>query len=64
MATEAPAIFDAVSTSAKQICTLLRCVQITSLAQFHLSRDGIKVVAEDKKTMQGTLDRVTAPACG
>ncbi|KAF8416488.1 putative DNA repair protein Rad1 [Tirmania nivea] len=45
--------FSAVTSSARQLFNILRCVGFVSRAQIQISNDGIRVSVEDSRVMQG-----------
>ncbi|KAF8458016.1 Rad1/Rec1/Rad17 [Terfezia claveryi] len=45
--------FSAVTSSARQLFNILRCVGFVSRAQVQISSDGIRVSVEDSRVMQG-----------
>ncbi|RPB25273.1 hypothetical protein L211DRAFT_836601, partial [Terfezia boudieri ATCC MYA-4762] len=47
-----PPCFSAVTSSARQLFNILRCVGFVSRAQVQISSDGIRVSVEDSRVMQ------------
>ncbi|RPA97532.1 Rad1-domain-containing protein [Choiromyces venosus 120613-1] len=48
-----PPLFTALTTSSRQILTLLKCIGFQSKAQLQISADGLRVTVEDSHVMQG-----------
>ncbi|KAG0138055.1 Rad1/Rec1/Rad17 [Tuber indicum] len=48
-----PPLFTALTTSSRQILTLLKCIGFQSTAQLQISADGLRVTVEDSHVMQG-----------
>lgn len=48
-------VFSAVSSSARQICLLLRCIQFTSKAHVTITDTGLHFMAEDSRVMHGSV---------
>lgn len=46
-------LFSAVSTSAKQLWALLRCIGFSQKAQVCIGNDGIRFTVEESQVMQG-----------
>ncbi|KAI9682899.1 MAG: ssDNA endodeoxyribonuclease [Trizodia sp. TS-e1964] len=46
-------IFSAVSSSTRQLYTLLRCIGFASKAQVQITEDGLRFTAEESRVMQG-----------
>lgn len=55
-----PPVFDALTTSARQIFILLKCIGFMSKAQMQISSDGMRVTVEDSHVMQGTNQNTTS----
>ena len=49
-------LFSAVSTSAKQLWQLLRCIGFNNKAQVLITRQGIRFTVEESQVMQGMND--------
>ena len=48
-------IFSAVSSSARQLFQLLRCISFATKAQVQITKDGLRFAAEESRVMQGRL---------
>lgn len=46
-------IFNAVSTSVRQLCQLLNCIRFAPKVQIHISPEGIQFAVEEGRVMQG-----------
>ena len=46
-------LFSAVSSSARQLFQLLRCINFASKAEVQISEAGLRFTAEDSRVMQG-----------
>lgn len=53
---EAP-LFTAVSSSARQLFHLLRCIGFASKAEVRISKDGLRFTVEESQVMQGQINR-------
>ncbi|KAF2139814.1 uncharacterized protein K452DRAFT_231624 [Aplosporella prunicola CBS 121167] len=50
---EDPPVFSAVSSSARQLFILLRCISFASKARVQINKDGLRFSVEDYRVMQG-----------
>jgi cell cycle checkpoint protein len=48
-----PPIFNAVSTGARQLYLLLRCLGFAPKAQIQITKEGLRVMVEEARVMQG-----------
>ena len=48
-----PLLFSAVSSSARQLFQLLRCISFASKAQVRISNEGLRFTVEESQVMQG-----------
>ncbi len=46
-------LFSAVSSSARQLFQLLRCISFASKAQVRISKEGLRFTVEESQVMQG-----------
>jgi cell cycle checkpoint protein len=46
-------LFTAVSSSARQLYQLLKCINFSSKGYVEITKDGLKVSAQDSQVMQG-----------
>ena len=60
--TETTPVFSAVSSSARQLSQLLKCIDFASKAQVQITKDGVRFTAEDSQVMQGKFSPYIA-AC-
>jgi cell cycle checkpoint protein len=49
-------IFSAVSSSARQLFLLLRCVGFAAKAQVQITKEGLRFTVEESRVMQGDAD--------
>ena len=57
---EHPPVFSAVSSSARQLFQLLRCISFATKAQVQITEEGLRFTVEDSRVMQGLFGVVTA----
>ena len=51
-------LFSAVSSSARQLYLLLRCISFAEKAQVQISEEGLRFSVEESSVMEGTYDQV------
>lgn len=59
-----PPLFSAVSSSARQLFQLLKCINFSSKAHVQITDDGIRVSAQESQVMQGWVPGSKHPAVG